>query len=100
VGPSRLLVRLYFLGLSPGLTRGPAGARPLGDAGGGAPATSTAASTVTTRGQRDTRNDQRALDSCRPAIAANPVPNSMIRATVDTRQLSPVFSVMVDAATP
>ena len=34
------------------------------------------------------------------AIAANPVPNSVIRATVDTRLVSPISSVVVDAATP
>ena len=39
-------------------------------------------------------------ETCRPAVAANPIPNSAIRATVDTRLVRPMASPVVAASTP
>ena len=39
-------------------------------------------------------------ETCRPAVAANPVPNRTIRATVDVRLVSAMASPVVAAAMP
>jgi hypothetical protein len=39
-------------------------------------------------------------ETCRPAVATNPIPNSAIRATVDTRLVRPMASPVVAVSTP